>query len=115
MIECLRLGGRLDRVVTSNQEVGGLAEWLAPARQVQIRLIATALVAVRILGRGGGVSGVDIESNFLHLFDGETARDGESELESFRELFRFSNAVCGYAYYVDASGVESVHALVYFS
>ena len=108
------MGGRLDRVVTSNQEVGGLAERLAPARQVQIRLIAAALVAVRILGGGGGVSGVDIESNFLHLFDGETARDGESELKAFRELFRFRDAVCGHAYHIDAGGVEGVHALVYF-
>jgi len=115
MIESFRLGGRLDGVITANQEVRRFAEGLAPVRQVQIRLIPTALVAVGILWRGGGVSGVNIQSNLLHLFDGETAGDRESKFEPFRKLFRFRDAVGRHTYYVDAGSVEGVHALVYFS
>lgn len=114
MVQRLRLGGRLDGVVATDQEVRRLAKGLAPARQIQVRLVTTALAAVCILGGCGGVSGVDIQSKFLHLLDGETACDREAKFQAFRELFRLLDAVRRHAYHVDAGGVESIYALVYF-
>lgn len=114
MVQRLGLCGRLDGVVATDQEVRWLAEGFAPAWQIQVRLVATALVAVCILGGGGGVSGVDIKSKFLHLLNRETAGHREAKFQPFRELFRLFNTVRRHANHIDAGGVESIYTLVYF-
>mgnify|MGYP006193213709 CR=1 FL=1 len=93
MVERVWLAEILDGVVRSQEEVGGLAEGLPPGGNVQVRLVPAPLRAVRVLGRGGGVSGVDVQAQGLHLLDGEAARDGEAQTQALGEFFRLGDAV----------------------